>query len=65
MRIETYLWHPAGGARQYEAAGSRTSFKQKRNPDRAHLFHAPPPASDALKLMLDALTDEQKARWLC
>jgi hypothetical protein len=63
MLITTYMWHPAGEARQYEAAGSRTSFRQRWYSETAH-FYRQEPVSDALQLMLDGMTHEQKARWL-
>ena len=64
MLIRTTMWHPAGAARQYEAAGSRTSYSDRWDPSVAHPFHTHGPVSDALQLMLALLTDEQKVRWL-
>jgi len=64
MLITPNLWHPAGAARQYEAAGSRTSFNEKWNPHTAHACDDQEPISDALQLMIDVLTDAQKERWL-
>jgi hypothetical protein len=60
MRITTNMWHPAGEARQYEAAGSRTSFKDRWNQPASHSLHSKESVSDALQMMLDVLTDEQK-----
>jgi len=63
MLITTNLWHPAGEARQYEAAGSRTSYNEKWNPHTPYSFTTKP-ISDAVHLMIEVLTDEQKERWL-
>jgi len=64
MLITPNLWHPAGAARQYEAAGSRTAFIEKWNPTTMHSCCDQEQTSDALQLMIDVLTDEQKTRWL-
>ena len=64
MLITKNMWHPAGDARQYRAAGSRTSFNERWNPHTLHSFQAQQPISDALELMIHVLTDEQKLRWL-
>jgi hypothetical protein len=36
MRITINMWHPVSEARQYEAAGSRTSFNEKWNQPASH-----------------------------
>ena len=64
MLTNSNMWHPASEAKQYEASGSRTSFKDRWNLDGARLFHNRAPVSDALRMMLEILTDDQKARWL-
>jgi hypothetical protein len=63
MLITTYMWRPAGEARKYEAAGSRTSFRERWYSKTAHWQRQEPVADAFLQLMLDVLTDEQKARW--
>ncbi len=62
MLIKTNMWQPAIEARQYEAAGSRTSFSERWNPHNPHSFHVQKQNSDALRLLLNVLTYEQKAR---
>ena len=64
MLVTTFMWHPAGEARQYEAAGSRTSYSQKWNPAYVHNDKSQSHPSEALLLMLDALCDKAKVRWL-
>jgi hypothetical protein len=56
------MWHPAGGARQYEAAGSRTSYSDKWHTNDRHAFTRP--LSEALHLMIETLNDQEKVRWL-
>jgi hypothetical protein len=63
MLIRTNLWHPSGAARQYEAAGSRTSFYRRWDPSVVHAVATHGTNSNALQLMLDVMTDEQKLRW--
>jgi hypothetical protein len=62
MQLTTNMWHPAGEARQYEAAGSRTSFNERWNAD-AHCFEPSEALVDPLQLMIEVSTDEQKSRW--
>ncbi len=64
MLVTTNMWHPAGEARQYEAAGSRISFNERWNPHTAYVFKTQEPTSNTLQLMIAVLTDEQKTRWL-
>jgi hypothetical protein len=64
MLIKSNMWHPASEARQYEATGSRTSFKDRWNLHGTRASHRQAPVSDALQLMLKILTDDQKALWL-
>jgi hypothetical protein len=64
MQISPNLWHPAGTARQYEAAGSRSSFSEKWNPQTPHSFDFVESTLDALRLLIDVLTDDQKECWL-
>jgi len=64
MLITTNMWHPAGDARQYEAAGSRTAFSARWNSHTEYSFHTQGTISDALQRMLDVLTNEQKVRWI-
>ena len=63
MLITQNLWHPAGGSRQYESVGSRTSFSKKWNPEAPHTDEHLESSTDALQLMIDVLTDDQKKRW--
>jgi len=60
----TFMWHPAGAARQYEAAGSRTSFEKRWNAHQKHTAQEPQEVSDALQFLIEVLRDEEKARWL-
>ena len=62
MLIQIKMWQPANEARQYEAAGSRTSFSERWNPHNPHSFHVQKQNSDALQLLLNVLTCEQKRR---
>jgi hypothetical protein len=64
MLITTNMWHPAGNARQYEAAGSRAAFSERWNSHTEYSFHNQRTISDALQRMLDVLTDEQKVPWI-
>ncbi len=62
MLATTFMWHPAGEARQYEASGSRTSYSDKWHTNDRQVFTRP--LSEALHLMIDALNDQDKVRWL-
>jgi len=64
MLIRTNMWHPAGAARRYQAAGSRTTFNEMWAPYIAHSLHTDRPMSEALQRIIVTLTDEQKLRWL-
>ena len=63
MLTTNYMWHPAGEARQYEAAGSRIAFHDRWSDDEKHPVQKEE-LLDALQTMIDVLTDEQKSKWL-
>jgi hypothetical protein len=64
MLVTPFMWHPAGGARQYEATGSRSSYSQKWDTVNSHSETNRQSLSNSLHLMFEVLNDQDKIRWL-